>query len=178
VQTLQVARAGRDESHPAFNSSHPHEFVSPQMKASQSLSAPVVLGVPGTHYHWDCGVATWHPRGVFDEKLADRVVAFIESQERAGKKTFNRFTDLSGLDRLDLSMEHVFKIAARRKGAYRGKKVKSAFFAVSMVTFAIAQLYEELMQGSSIEVGVFRDRAAAAEWLGVSEKVLKPHLEA
>jgi hypothetical protein len=174
---LHFDKGSAANSGPAFHSGNFMKTSLRKTKAESSSSAPVVLGVPGTHYHWDCALATWHPRGVFDDELADRVVSFLEVQERAGEKTFDRFADLSGLDRIDLSLEHVFKIAARRKKGYRGKKVKSAILAVRMLTFAIAQVYQELMRGSSIEVGVFRDRAAAAKWLGVPEKTLRPHLE-
>jgi hypothetical protein len=33
-------------------------------------------------------------------------------------------------------------------------------------------MYEELTEGSSIQVRAFRDRAAAAEWLGVPFDIL------
>jgi hypothetical protein len=101
-------------------------------------------------------------------------VDFLESEERIGGKTFHRFTDLSGLDRMNINLNHVFEIARRRKSGYRGPKVRSAFYAVRLISLTIARMYQELMQESAIEVGVFRDRAAAAEWLAVPEEVLNP----
>ena len=55
-----------------------------------------------------------------------------------------------------------------------GESVRSAFFADTTVGFGIARLYEELMHGAAIQVRAFRDRAAAAEWLGVPVRLLQP----
>jgi len=142
------------------------------MKAKNPPSASEVLRISGTSYHPTYELVTWHPRGVYDDELADRIVEFMESKERILGKPFHRFTDLTGLERVNLSLEHVFKCAERRRKGYRGAKVKSAFFAVRMLPFSIARIYQELMQASSIDVCVFRDRAAAAEWLGVPAKIL------
>jgi hypothetical protein len=35
-------------------------------------------------------------------------------------------------------------------------------------------MYESLMEGAPIQVRAFRERTAAAEWLGVSVDVLQP----
>jgi hypothetical protein len=148
------------------------------MKTKQPSSTSIVLSLPGAHYHPESRLVTWHPRGVFDDRLADRMVEFMESEERIGRKAFHRFADLSGLERLDLSLEHVFRVASRRRKGYRGPEVKSAIFGLRMLTIAIGRLYQELMHESAIEVGVFRGRAAAAEWLGVPAEVLEPPAEA
>lgn len=130
--------------------------------------------MPGTRYHADCQLVTWHPRGQFDEELADRIVEFMESKERIIGKSFHRFTDLSGLDRIHINLNHVFEIARRRRRGYCGAQVKSAIFAVRLISITIARMYQELMEGSAIDVGVFRDRAAAASWLKVAEEFLNP----
>jgi len=130
--------------------------------------------MPDTRYHPECRLVTWHPRGLLDDRLADRIVEFMESKERIGGKPFHRFTDLSGLERLTIELDHVFEIAQRRRKSYRGARVKSAFYAVRLISLAIAQMYQELMEESAIEVGVFRDRAAAAKWLGVPVETLNP----
>lgn len=144
------------------------------MKQKQMLSASEILRMRGTRHHLAYGLVTWHPRGVYDDELADRIIEFMESKERILGEPFNRFTDLTGLERVDLSLEHVFKCAERRRKGYRGAKVKSAFFAVRMLPFSIARIYQELMEGSSIDVCVFRDRAEAAAWLGVPVGILNP----
>ena len=143
------------------------------MKAKPKCSSPGVLKMPGACYHSDCRLVTWKPLGVLDDELADRIVDFMESEERIVGKPFNRFTDLSGLDRVSISLNHVFQIARRRKAGYRGKKVRSAFYAVRLISITIARMYQELMAESAIEVGVFRDRTVAAEWLGVPPEIVK-----
>lgn len=144
------------------------------MKEKQPPPASTVLNMPGSHHHSDCRLVTWHLRGVLDDALADRIVEFMESEERIVRKPFHRFTDLSGLDRINIELEHVFKIARRRRKSYPGPKVRSAFYAERLISITIARMYQELMQDSAIEVGVFHDRAAAAEWLGVPMEVLNP----
>jgi len=41
-----------------------------------------------------------------------------------------------------------------------------------LLTYAIAKIYEELMEGSNIQVGVFSEGKEAAQWLGVPEEAL------
>ncbi len=117
---------------------------------------------------------TWHPRGVLDDPLLDEIAAFVQAQEQVTTaQPFNRFTDFSGLMEIRLQIGHVFKVAETRIRAHADlAPVKSAFFCDKFVGFGIAQLYETLMEGSSIQVRAFCDRTAAAEWLGVPVEVL------
>jgi hypothetical protein len=144
------------------------------MKANPPAPASVVMSMPGTRYHPDCRLVTWRPRGEFNSELADRIVEFLESEEQMLGKPFHRFTDMTGLERININLNHVFEIARRRKKGYRGEKVKSAFYAVRLISLTIARMYQELMAESAIEVGLFRDRAAAAEWLEVPLETLNP----
>ena len=143
-------------------------------KISPQQPAAIIKKFPDTRYHADSHLVTWHPDGVFNDKLADRVVEFVETQEQIEHEPFHRYTDLTGFTRIDLHLNHVFNIARRRKQGYRGAPVKSAFFAVRLLGLGIAQMYREMMHGGRIQIGVFRDRAAAAEWLGVPVQLLKP----
>ena len=70
------------------------------------------------------------------------------------------------------------RLARRRQGAYHGLPIKSAFYAVRLIGISIAKMYEELMEGSLIEMRTFRERSATADWLGVPEDLLRePALE-
>jgi hypothetical protein len=137
-------------------------------------AAAILKKFPDTRHHPDWNLVTWHPDGVFNDKLADRVVEFIESRERIEDEPFHRYTDMTGFTRIELRLNHIFHIARRRKQGYRGATVKSALFAVRLISLGIAQMYAEMMNGGRIHVGVFRDRASAAEWLGVPVQLLKP----
>ena len=128
---------------------------------------------PCAHFHDDWHLVTWFPDGVLDDERADRVVEFIELAEVIEGQPFHRFTDMSGYARIQISLDHVVRIARRRR-SYKGPPVKSAFYAVRLIAVSVARMYQELMEGTQIEVGVFRDRAVAAEWLGVPATILQP----
>jgi len=128
--------------------------------------------VPHTRYHAEWNLMTWHPRGVFDDALADEVVGVIQSEEDHGEAPFHRYTEFSGLTEIRLKIGHVFQIAEQRREAV--EQVKSAFFAETTVGYGIARMYESLMDGAIIQVRAVRTRAAAAEWLGVPLDVLLP----
>jgi hypothetical protein len=135
----------------------------------------LVQKFPDARYHEEWNLVTWHPVGILTDERADAMVEFLESEEKlCGEFTFNRFTDMSGYTRIQMSLEHVFTIAKRRKEGYAGRPVKSAFYAVRLISQSIARMYQELMEDSSIEVNIFREREAAAEWLGVPPAILLP----
>jgi hypothetical protein len=138
----------------------------------------ILLGFPGARYHPEWELITWHPSGVLDDQLLDDIVDFAEIQERVPKaRPFNRYTDLGGLTHIRLAVGHVLKVAKRRRARREGHPpVRSAIFADKIVSFGTARMYETLMEGSVIEVRAFRERAAAAEWLGTPVAVLSPPL--
>ena len=128
--------------------------------------------VPHTRYDAKWNLITWHPRGVFDDALADEIVGVIQSEEDHEETPFHRYTDFGGLTEIRLKIGHVFQIAEQRREA--AEPVKSAIFAETTVGYGIARMYESLMEGAVIQVRAFRVRAAAAEWLGVPLDVLLP----
>ena len=137
---------------------------------------PAVLkDFPDTRYHAEAHLVTWHPRGVLDDELADRIIAFIEAEERIADAPFHRYMDLNGLTEIRLKFGHVFQISERRRAGYAGEPVKSAFCCEWAIGLGMARLYQELMQGGPIEVRAFRSREAAAQWLGVPEDILLPN---
>jgi hypothetical protein len=138
-------------------------------------SPPAILSLlHGTRYYPESRLVTWHPRGVLDDELADRIVEFLEFQESVSDVPFHRYTDFNGFTKIQLNIDHVFQIAAHRRTAYEGGPVKSAFFSDWMIGLGIARLYEELMRGGPIDVRTFRTREAAAEWLDVPVSILHP----
>ncbi len=126
---------------------------------------------PYAHFHPEAHLLTWFPKGVLNNERADEVLDFLESTESEGEP-FHRYTDMSGYTRIQIGLDHVVRLARRRRRAYQGLPIKSAFYAVRLISVSIAKMYEELMEGSFINARTFRDRAAAADWLGVSESLL------
>jgi hypothetical protein len=115
----------------------------------------------------------WKPRGVLDEDVVSEVVAFIETAERRASKPFNRFTDLSALDAVDLNFKFVFHVAlGRRLSATPKPAVKSAFYVTSAASAHYIKLHAMLTDFSPLDVSLFTDRAAAAAWLDVPEEAL------
>ena len=137
----------------------------------QPLSALLKI-FPHTRYSSEWRLLTWHPRGLFDDALADKLIEVIGSEERVEKVPFHRYADFSGLTHIRLKVGHVFDVAKLRCGV--AEPVKSAFFSDTTVGLGIARMYEALMEGAIIQVRAFRERAAAAEWLGVPVEILQP----
>ena len=81
---------------------------------------------------------------------------------------------MSGYTQIDIGLDHIIRLARRRRKDYRGAPVRSAFYAVRLLSVGIARMYEELMCGSKIQVCTFRDRSEAASWLGVPGEILVP----
>jgi hypothetical protein len=129
---------------------------------------------PEARYHPAWRLVAWHPTGPLDNDQVDRIVEFLESQEKIEGEYFNRYTDMTGHTRIKIGLDHIVRIARRRREGYVGAPVKSAFYAVRAISLSIARMYEELMSGSQIQVCTFRSRAAAADWLGVPPEALEP----
>jgi hypothetical protein len=127
---------------------------------------------PHTRYYPEWRLLTWHPRGLFDDALADKILGAVGSEEHVEEVPFHRYTDFSGLTHIRLKVGHVFDVAKLRRGV--SEPVKSAFFSDTTVGLGIARMYEALMEEAIIQVRAFRERAAAAEWLGVPLEVLQP----
>ena len=118
----------------------------------------------------------WKPRGVLDEDVVSEIIAFIETAERRASKPFYRFTDLSALDAVDLNFKFVFHVAlGRRLSAAPKPAVKSAFYVTSAASAHYIKLHAMLTDYSPLDVSLFSDRAAAAQWLDVpSEALIMP----
>jgi hypothetical protein len=72
-----------------------------------------------------------------------------------------------------LSPAQVLQLAARR-GAFNPNDihVKSAFLATDILGLKIANMYKRLLHSPRIEVRVWSDIQAAADWLGVERQFL------
>jgi hypothetical protein len=101
------------------------------------------------------------------------MVEFIEAVEKRCSKPLNRFMDLSALDAVDLNFNFVFHVAlGRRLSAAPKPAVKSAFYVTSPAATHYAKLHAMLTDYSPLDVALFTDRVAAANWLGVPFEAL------
>jgi len=118
-------------------------------------------------YVKDANLFIWRPHGVLSEALVNKIIVFLREQEETLGRSFDRFTDLSALDAVDLNFNYVFHIALYRRLSYAGGKVKSAFYVSSSDAEHYAKLHALLTDHSPLQVSIFTDREAAAKWLGV-----------
>jgi hypothetical protein len=115
----------------------------------------------------------WKPHGILDEGVVNEIVEFIGAVEAKSSTPFSRFADLSALDAVDLNFEFVFHVALHRRAAYAPHpKTRSAFYVTSPATAHYVKLHAMLTDYSPLEVALFTERAAAAQWLGVPEEAL------
>jgi hypothetical protein len=122
---------------------------------------------PDVDYIEDANLFIWRPRGVLNEGLVNNIIVFVREQEEALGRPFNRFTDLSAVDAVDLNFDYVFHIALYRRLSYAGSKVKSAFYVSSSDAAHYAKLHALVTGRSRLQVQVFTELEAAAKWLGV-----------
>jgi len=140
---------------------------------SEEIIESVLKDFPRAVYYPKFRLMTWHPTGIFDGALADKVREFIEWEECMQDAPFDRYTDLSGVTEVRISLQRLLEAARRRRRVLQ--PVNSAIFADKKFSVLIAQIYESLMEeAEAITVRAFRERESAAQWLGVPVAILCP----
>jgi hypothetical protein len=130
---------------------------------------------PGVECIEDAHLLIWRPRGVLNESLVNKILAFVADQEGKFGRSFNRFTDLSALDSVDLSFKYVFHVALYRRLSRAGRKtLKSAFLVTTPEIARSIKLHALLTDYSPLQVSIFTERKAAAKWLDVPIEILMP----
>ena len=114
-------------------------------------------------------------RGVFDASTARELCEFIEIKELEVETGFHRFCDLTNIEGIRLSTDDIVRLAERRRAFNPNNiHVKSAFWATDPLGFGIVRMYEQLLNSPRIEVRVWSDMQAAADWLGIKPDSLTP----
>ena len=130
---------------------------------------------PDVTFHTEQRLMVWSPRGKVDENLMNQITTFIVSAEATSKIPFNRFTDTTLLDAIDLSFDYIFHVALSRRVSCAGHpKVKSAFLVKWGKSDHEAKMYALLTERSSLDVRLFEELEAAAKWLNVPIALLQP----
>jgi hypothetical protein len=124
-------------------------------------------------FHEDVRLLVWRPRGVLNEAAVDHSVTLIGDLEAGSGKPFNRFSDTTAAEAIDLNFKYVFRVALFRRLSYAGRPpIKSAILVSSAAGAHYSKMLELLTRRSSIEVRIFEEREAAARWLGVPVELL------
>jgi hypothetical protein len=119
-------------------------------------------------FHQDIRLLIYRPRGLIDEAVLNKVISVIEDLEAATQEPFNRFSDTSKIDEVELNFRYVIHVSLHRRLSHQGRApVKSAILATDSTVVHYARLLALLTQGSSIHVQLFSDPEEAAQWLGV-----------
>jgi len=122
----------------------------------------------GVQFHEHLHLLVWRPRGILDEAMIDDIIECIKAKEDKVGKPFNRFTDLSVIDAIDLHFKYVFHVALHRRLSYLDHlPLKSAFYVTSPATAHYVKIYALVCDHSPLRVEMFKERTAAATWLDV-----------
>ena len=70
---------------------------------------------PDVMFLHDLRLMVWRPRGIVNEKTVNEILQFMGKEEAASDKPFNRFTDASLVESVDLSFRYVFHISLFRR---------------------------------------------------------------
>ena len=103
-----------------------------------------------------------------DQASVSRAVSVLADHEAKLKEPFNRFSDTSAIDRVELNYQYVIQVSLYRVLTYADRPpVKSAILATDSTIGHYFQLHAIITEDSPINVRIFRQRQDAAKWLGV-----------
>jgi hypothetical protein len=123
----------------------------------------------------DLDLILWTPRGILDEKVVNRIIAFIREVEANSDANKRRFIDTTNLTIVDLNFRYVFHVALYRRMSRQGRSsIKSAFLIKDPAVEHYFKLHALLTDHSPLEVKLFKEEEAAAKWLNVSINSLRP----
>jgi|SRR6476620_8232912 hypothetical protein len=130
---------------------------------------------PDMEFHGDIRLLIYRPRGLLDETSVDRAVNVLGELETNQTEAFNRFSDTSVIDRVELNYQYVIQVSLYRVLTYADRPpVKSAILATDSALAHYFQLHAIITEDSPINVRIFREGEDAAKWLGVPLLRLAP----
>jgi hypothetical protein len=110
---------------------------------------------------------------VVDDCSAMEILDFLLALE-AVAEPFNRVVDLTNATEYGLSSATIREYAEKRlQNLTDLAPFRAAMISPHPDSVAAGNLYATLMKGSKVEVGVFPNANAAAEWLGVPEDAVR-----
>lgn len=129
---------------------------------------------PDVLFHPGPRLMVYRPRGILSESRVNAILAFLDKEEDEAESPFNRFTDLSKLDAIDLDVNAMIRISTYRRISYgKHPPVKSAFYVTTESAAELVKVHFLLTSQSPLKVKLFKELKAAAEWLDVSPKLLE-----
>jgi hypothetical protein len=130
---------------------------------------------PDVEFQEDIRLFIYQPRGLLNEASINNVLKVLEDVEAQLKEPFNRFSDASAIDRVELNYQYVIQVSLYRVLTYANRPpVKSAILTTDSTIGHYFQLHAIITQDSPINVRIFRERGEAAKWLGVPIERVTP----
>src|SRR5215471_4913686 len=122
---------------------------------------------PEIEFHEDIRLFIYRPRGLLDEVSVARAVNVLGDLEKKLREPFNRFSDTSEIDRVELNYRYVIHVSLYRVLSYMDRPpVKSAILAPDPTVAHYFQLHAIITKDSPISVRIFQQREEVAKWLG------------
>jgi hypothetical protein len=116
----------------------------------------------------------YRPRGILSEDKVATILEFLEQAESKAVRPFNRFTDLSKLDALDLDFKTMIRVSLHRRLFYaQFPPIKSAFYVTSPASARVVKVHAILTDHSPLVVKMFKELISAAKWLDVALNTLE-----
>lgn len=129
---------------------------------------------PDARFEEDSGLFIWKPKGIINEAVVSKVIAYLGEKEATSKEPFDRFVDVVDAEGVDLRFQFVFDASILRRLTYSTRAPVKAAILVSDVNNAhYLKMHALLTQGSPLKIRLFEKRSEAATWLGVSEQDLE-----
>lgn len=123
---------------------------------------------PDVEFYEDVRLFIYRPRGVLSEASVDRAVTVLADLETQLKEPFNRFSDTSAIDRVELNYRYVIHVSLHRVLSYADRPpVKSAILAPDTTIGHYFQLHAIITKDTPITVRIFQQREDVAKWLGI-----------
>jgi len=129
------------------------------------------------HFNPTYGLAICRPVGSFGADHAKQLLNFLFAFESSNPEPFNRLLDLTSVRDIQLSVPDLYEYArARREATAHLATFRTVIIAPDPSAEQVAIVYARLMEGSKIQVAIFRDPSSAADWLYVPEAVIQAEL--
>ena len=126
-------------------------------------------GLPdGVIFHEDIDLLVWKPVGIVTEPIINTILSFLDHHETVYPRPFDRFTDTSAQEAMELNHEYVFQVALYRRMTFADRPpAKSAFYVIKPEIAELIRIHAMVSSRSPLKVAMFEHYQAAATWLGV-----------
>jgi hypothetical protein len=117
----------------------------------------------------------WRPTGVIKIEVVQEFIKFLEDVIVTRDPYFIRFIDLSSVEGISVNYEELYGIAADRRDQASKKfsnVIKLAFYVTNALSFGMARMYENLLDSTAYDIGIFYSLKEAADFLEVDISLL------